>query len=30
VRGGLDEVWDPFDHLKFRFANYKLIVGIAI
>jgi hypothetical protein len=30
VRGGLDEVWDPFDHLKFRFSNYKLIVGIAI
>ncbi len=29
-RGGLDDVWDPFDHLRFRFANYKLIVGIAI
>ncbi|MBP7706466.1 MAG: hypothetical protein KA243_04375 [Candidatus Aminicenantes bacterium] len=29
-RGGLSEVWDPFDHLKFRFTNYKLIFGIAI
>ena len=23
-------IWDPFEGLKFRYANYKLIFGFAI
>jgi len=26
---GLDELWDPFAALQFRYASYKLIVGFA-
>ena len=29
-RGSLDELWDPFEGLKFRYATFKLIVGFAI
>jgi len=28
-REGLDELWDPFAALRFRYASYKLIVGFA-
>ena len=28
--GGVLGAWDPFEDLKFRFATYKLILGVAI
>ena len=28
-REGLDDLWDPFAALRFRYASYKLIVGFA-
>ncbi|HSA95810.1 MAG TPA: hypothetical protein VLJ16_07155, partial [Acidobacteriota bacterium] len=29
-QGGVFGAWDPFEDLKFRFATYKLILGIAL
>ena len=28
-RQGLEDFWDPFSALKFRYSSFKLIVGIA-
>lgn len=30
AREGGDVLWDPFEHLRFRYTTYKLIVGFAI
>ena len=27
--GGLDNLWNPFDGLKFRYSSYKLIIGFS-
>ncbi len=29
-RVGAEDMWDPFDSLKFRYAAYRLVVGFAI